>query len=148
MSSIGVGGWVERASRPRGRRRSAGRLAVPVAIGSIIGSYERLGKRARALPRSAAFPVGVDSPGEARAPPRADRALAYFRRQALTEPPVSDWGHSPIQRPRLCVTLLQRFTVQPMRRAAACQTASCAWPGPRACATLSGCLPRTLAARS
>ena len=37
------------------------------------------------MPQSAAFPVGVDSPGDARAPPRADRALAYSRRQALTE---------------------------------------------------------------
>ena len=40
VSSTGVGGWSERASRPRGRRRSAdGRLTAPVAIGSIIRSY-------------------------------------------------------------------------------------------------------------
>ena len=42
VSSTGVGGWAERTSRPRGRFRSAdGRLAVPLAIGSIIGSYEQ-----------------------------------------------------------------------------------------------------------
>ena len=41
-SSTGLGGWAERASRPRGRRGFAdGRLTVPVAIGSIIGSYEQ-----------------------------------------------------------------------------------------------------------
>ena len=40
--SAGVGGWVARAARPQGRRRSAGgRLTVPVAIGSIIRSYEQ-----------------------------------------------------------------------------------------------------------
>ena len=42
MSSTGAGGWGERASRPRGRRRSAdSRLTVRVAIGSIIASWEQ-----------------------------------------------------------------------------------------------------------
>ena len=59
-SSTGMGGWAEGASRPRGRRRSAdGRLTVPVAVGSIIESYEGgLGKPVRALPQSAGFSVG------------------------------------------------------------------------------------------
>ena len=42
VSSAGVGGWVERASRPRGRCRSKdGRLTVPMAMGSIIRLYEQ-----------------------------------------------------------------------------------------------------------
>ena len=41
------------------------------------------------------LPVGVDSPGDARAAPWTDRALAYFRRRALTEPPVSAPGALP-----------------------------------------------------
>ena len=62
VSSTGVGGWVESASRPRGRGRSAGgRLRVPVAMGSIIRSYEQFCKSVRALPRSSTLPVGVDS---------------------------------------------------------------------------------------
>ena len=45
-------------------------------------------------------------------------------------------GHRPIHRFRLWVTVLQRFAVQPMRRAAVRHTASCPWPGPTiACAT-------------
>ena len=41
VSSTGAGGWVEIASRARGRRESEdGRLAVPVAIESIFRSYE------------------------------------------------------------------------------------------------------------
>ena len=55
VSSTGAGGWVERATRLRGRRRSAGgRLTVPVAIGSIIRSYEqswRAGSRVVAVSR-------------------------------------------------------------------------------------------------
>ena len=41
------------------------------------------GKRAPALPRSAAIPLLVDSPGDGRAALRADRALAHSRRQAF-----------------------------------------------------------------
>ena len=59
----------------RGVVRIRGRSSMaPVAIGSIIGSHEQSCKSARALPRSAVFPVGADSPGDARAAPWADRA--------------------------------------------------------------------------
>ena len=41
-SSTGAGGWVERASRPRGRHWSAGgHVTAEVAIGSIIRSQEQ-----------------------------------------------------------------------------------------------------------
>ena len=53
-----------RAARLRGRRRSAdARSAVPVAIGSIIGSYEQswqAGSRVAVV----SGPVGIDSPGD------------------------------------------------------------------------------------
>ena len=88
-----VGGWVERGSRPRGGCGSAGgRLAVRVTMGRSSDRTSSLGKPARALRRSAAFPVGRDSAGDARAVPRADRVVAYSRRQALTEPPASARG--------------------------------------------------------
>ena len=57
VSSRGVGGWDERASRPRGRWRSAdGRLTLPLGIGSIIRSFEQSCTGAYALPRSAHSP--------------------------------------------------------------------------------------------
>ena len=108
---------------------------MPVAIGSIIRSYEQSFKSVHALMRSVAFPVGVDCPGDGRAAPWADRAVAYLFRQALTNHRSRHGGHFPILRFRLCGTVLQRFYVQPMRRAAVYHTASCAWPGPMiACA--------------
>ena len=71
---VNWGGRVGRRSLPpTGVARIRGRsLMTPVAIGSIISSHEEPCKSARALPRSADFPVGVDSPGDARAAPGAD----------------------------------------------------------------------------
>lgn len=96
-----VGGWVERGSRPRGRcgsaggRLAGGRLGVRVTMGRSSDRTSSLGKPARALRRSGAFPVGRDSAGDTRAAPRADRAEAYCRGQALTEPPLSAAGGVP-----------------------------------------------------
>ena len=46
-------------------------------------------------------------------------------------------GHSPIRRLRLCVTVLPRFAVHPMRRAPVCHVASCGWPGPTIACVIS-----------
>ena len=153
----GAGGWAERASRPRGRRRSAdGRLTVPVAVGSIISVRIRssLGKSVPALPWSAAFPVGVDCSGDARAAPWADRALAYSRRQAFTEPPVSAPGaliHPPLQAVRDGVAVLRRAADAPRgpsaTRRRVCGRARRSRARSRAGAC-PGCRSRSLAARN
>ena len=88
--SIGVaGGAKERPVRGGGAgpRTVVSRRRWP--SGRSSDRTSSLGKSIRVLLRSAARPVGVESPGDAGAAPWADRALAYFRRQALTEPPVS-----------------------------------------------------------
>ena len=65
VSSTGAGGWGERAYRLRGRRRSAdSRLRCRWPSGRTSDRGSGPGKPVRAWPRSAAFPVGVDAPGD------------------------------------------------------------------------------------
>ena len=86
VSSTGAGGWAERASRPRGRRRSAdGRLSR--AGGRRVDHLRcvlrsSLGKPVRASPRSAAFPVvSWSTPAISDTPPGNCRVLVERTQQ-------------------------------------------------------------------
>ena len=77
-------GWAGGPKKPPARGGGAGPRTVVSRCrwpsGRSSDCTSSLGKSVRALPRSAAFPVGVDSPCDARGAPWTDRALAYCRR--------------------------------------------------------------------